>query len=215
MEQLKIFDFIDNKEKNKKDIIKKPKEKKYTDKQVEPQAFDIKAFKEKMKKREDFLRQYAFLYCVSKSKTQIMFAMKYEDACAFCQEPNTKGTFYDGKWMYMFTSFYNYIVVKDGCYNVDKITIDLSKAYDDGRYDKMCEEKGWKKYDTYDVKYMLEPYGIEVKPYICVKERFQNAKDNAKDLKELAIIEDFENEYNKQEAIINGKDKKKKKKLVA
>ena len=196
------------------DKFPKVKKKKTTEKTKQVAEFNLDEFKEKLKKRDEFLKQYAFLYCVSKSKTQIMFAMKYEDASAFCQEPNTKGTFYEGKWMYMFTSFYNYIIVKDNCYNVDKITVDLSKAYDDGRYDKMCEEKGWKKYDSYGIKYLLEPYGIEVKPYIGVKERLKNAKENAKDLKELEVINDFENEFKKQEDIINNRIKGKKK-LVA
>lgn len=211
MEQLNIFDYISESKPKIKPIRKIAKEIKHRN----AEQFDIDLFKEKIKKRDEFLKQFAFLYCVSRSKTQIMFAMKYEDASAFCQEPSTKGTFYDGKWMYMFTSFYNYIVVKDGCYNVDKITVDLSNAYDDGRYDKMCEEKGWKKFDTYDIKYMLEPYGIEVKPYIGVKERLKNAKENAKDLKELDVINEFEKEFDNQVAILSGKSKsKKKKKLV-
>ena len=68
MEQLNIFDYISEAKLKVKPIQIKQKE---LELKITKQ-FDINSLKERIKKRDEFLKKYAFLYCVSRSKTQML-----------------------------------------------------------------------------------------------------------------------------------------------
>ena len=129
-----------------------------------------KSVTERLRERDEFLKDLAFVYTATeggkhggRASSMIRFAMPYLDAMEFCSMPNTSGQYLGNRWAYFFTSFYNYIIVRDSAYKVIHLDLDLRGCKDDGRYDAVCAEHGLRKYSLAEIRDMLAPHGIRVK----------------------------------------------------
>lgn len=107
------------------------------------------------------LHDLAFLYTGTEkgNNSGIRFMMTVKDAQTWCSSPISTGVLHGTRWVYFYTSVYNYLTCHWGTKNP---TISIQKLKDNGSWDERINDLGLEKIGFNDFAAVLNPLGVKV-----------------------------------------------------